>query len=771
MYELIINNERILLSEKQKITITKQVNNLGELKDRQATYTNKFKVRKTSRVLKMFDGLGITGNRSRLPYVINGCKLIVNGIELLSNGNCYITSGNKDFFDLTIYDGNIYFFQQMGNKKLSELDFTDLNHQLTPTNYVDSFDNSEGYIYAISDNGKINTDFTTDKIEINYQLASVYVSAIFKKIFEGTDFDYEFIDFDDRKFKKLALTPKRGYNAEIDTVNNPFQINITDFLQSITINASPYPIYTGYAWDNPNPIFPINSLGSIGFSPNTAHLNSGLITINETGNYRISLSVDCSVSGRQSNGFRIGYFVNGQWFNPSYLIDGTETSTNNYTASFDIVVPFNAGDIVQTGYSVNLLVIASYFTGTILLSSDLIFEPNIASVIDLDFSSFIGDLTQKAFFKAIMQHFGFIMQPKPNSKTYQFKRMQDILTDTGSVSTVSNFIARVLADGGTVESTECIEDVITSNFYDWSDDFVEEIKEDYQLKGYGQLNRMGYQYFGANSDKFADGFLTVDNLNLKTEKTLFTSPFNACDTSETTLNSSIITSTPFWTPERDDSGLITEYKPIDNKNYLAEIKKVNETIKYGLTDGTSVNYNGLVPRLDFRNLRYNTIINENYDRLGVVLDWNNVKQIKVRLTAKDVVDFDFFKLVYIDKLASYFYVNNIKYKGQSTSIVEVVKVEKQAFVCDLVANAGSYADVPKGELYLRIDGALSQGNIIDTWLWEVVSEPYGSSATFDDSSISITDFNMSVSGTYVIKLTISNANCSSVSQTTIIKLE
>ena len=721
MYELIINNERILLSEKQKITITKQVNNLGELKDRQATYTNKFKVRKTSRVLKMFDGLGITGNRSRVPYVINNCKLIVNGIELLSNGNCYITKGTKDFFDLTIYDGNIYFFQQMGNKKLSELDFTDLNHQLTPTNYVDSFVNSEGYIYAVSDNGKINTDFTTDKIEINYQLASVYVSTIFKKIFEGTDFLYEFIDFDDRKFNKLALTPKRGYNADFDVVNNPFDYTYT--IPSTNSNSQLNSAQTSF-------FTPLNLIN------NNAVLNNNIMTVLENGQYRIRADVFCTTY----EDFDTVVFLGRRLVikkNNIVLIEGVTVTNSNML--LDVIIPAVAGDSFQVFIEV---ILPSAFYPRIRVAYDgdsFRINTDSTSVIDLQFSSFIGDLTQKAFFKAIMQHFGFIMQPKPNSKAYQFKRMQDILTDTDSA-------------------------------YDWSDIFVEEIKEDYQLKGYGQLNRMGYQYFGANSDKFADGFLTVDNLNLKTEKTLFTSPFNACDTSSTTLNSSIITRTPFWDAERDDNGLIINYQPTDNRNYLAEIKKVNETIKYGLTEASAIEYSGLIPRLDFSNLHYNNIINENYDRLGVVLDWNNVKQIKVRLTSKDVVDFDFFKLVYIDKLASYFYVNNIKYKGGATSIVEVVKVEKQAFVCDLVANAGSYTDVPKLNTYVRIDGTLSQGNIITTWLWEIVSEPVGSSATFDDSSLSITNLNMSISGTYVIKLTISNANCSSVSQTTIIKL-
>jgi len=723
--ELYINNFRIPLAS-LSITINKQTNNLAELKDRQATYTNKFKAYKTPGIIKFLNNLGVVGNVSRSPYEILYSKLLFNGIEIVSGGNAYITSSNNLYYDIVIYDDNIFLFQEIGSKKINELDLSEYQHQLTVSNYKSSFTNTDGYIYAISDNGKINPS----KIEINYQLPSIFVSTLWQKIFNETSYSYIGDVFSSYKFKNLVLTPKRGYNNEIDSVSNPIDINDTSLN---TINS----YFGDLIYDQSEPYYQDASIYEEVWSwssqmaeyTNTSNFNNGILNITESGQYTIQFEVNISNMIEESYK-KIELTIRNEQV--IYYIDNVINTTTTETLIVNIVLNLSQEDYLT--FHIKIIgeeELRNIPTHTINIQTTLhIFSVN-NSVIDLSLNSFIGDLSQAEFVKAIMQHFGLMFQPVKNTKIYEFKRIQDILLNT-------------------------------QNSTNWSDKYVSTSKEVYGLKGYARKNRMGYRYFDANSDKFADGFLIVDNKNLKAEKNSFTSPFNACETSDILINNDILTYTPFWKDIRNDNGVVEKYKPTNNKNYLAEVKRVYEKINYGLTNGQTLNHIGLIPRLNFRNLNYNKIISENYSRLKVILDWNNVRQIKVRLTAREVSNFNFFNLIYIDKLSSLFYVNKISYKGKSTSNVEIVQVLKIPYECDLVANSGSYPVISKDLLTIQLNGNSSQGNIT-TWLWEIVGETINNAVISNENeSIAILS-GLNVIGNYEIRLTISNTYCTKTS--------
>ena len=168
---------------------------------------------------------------------------------------------------------------------------------------------------------------------------------------------------------------------------------------------------------------------------------------------------------------------------------------------------------------------------------------------------------------------------------------------------------------------------------------------------------------------------------------MFTRPYNACDYSKQLLNGKTVTVTPLWEAERDDDGVILRHNPITNKNYIAEVRLSQQTILIGIRPGVSTSFTGLVSVLDFSFMGYDKIINVNYTQFERMLKWNNVRQLEMRLTAQDMFDFDFFKLIFIKELGSYFYANKVVYKGKPTSIIEAVKVQKKAQVFDLNSSA------------------------------------------------------------------------------------
>ena len=718
MVELFIDDVRFPLYD-AKVTVTKQINNVAELKDRQSTFTNRFKAAKTPETVAAFNNLGIVGNLSRSPYKVLKSKLVYNGVEVLEDGNAYIDGDNDGYFSIAIYDGNIFFFQEIGNTKLNELDFNDLTHELNPANYVASFPNTEGYIYAVSDNGQFTPTASPEGIQINYQLPAVFVSTVWQKIFELTQFTYSGDIFTSEKFKALVISMKRGYNSELDTITIPVQLHYTGISDDITYLVEEEDIVgiPTYTW----------SAGwNLSFLDNQGILNNGILSIVEDSQYTMNWNIDLTNVPEDSTvTVKIRETTGG-----GTVYEETEINVNGAFNTLDSVT-FTALAGEHYNFTISI-------TGTSIFTNPYNVITNVSgnwhmvdtssTVISINISSFIGDMLVKNFIKDIMQHFGLMLQLNEYTKDYEFVKMQDLLID--------------------VENAD-----------DYSDKFIRTTKTTYQLKGYAQKNRFAYNYFNADRVRFADGFLNVDNENLTPEKTLLTRPYNACEISKSLLNANVVTLCPFWEAERDDDGVILKYKPIANKNYIAEIRRIYEEITYNVTDGVGIAFEGDVPRLDFSNLNYTKLVEENYSNLEDSLDWNNVQDIELRLTAKEVKEFNFFKLIHIKQLSSNFYVNKTSYSGDAFAKAQIVKVAIPSVIGDITAGISANGALSSigTKYFTTLNGIASTGGI-DTYLWELVSAPATGTVIIDDSAAVSTkvEFN-NVVGTWTFKLTVSNS--------------
>jgi len=150
---------------------TFQINNLAELKNRQSTFSNRIIILPTDDNIRNLDLLGIIGNVSRKPYENIKAKLISEDIELIADGTAVISGNTKRGYTVVLYDGIIELNKSLSNKKLSDLDLSIYDHDLTTTNFTDSFSNTSGYIYGIADFGRFNES----KIIINNQVPSIFV--------------------------------------------------------------------------------------------------------------------------------------------------------------------------------------------------------------------------------------------------------------------------------------------------------------------------------------------------------------------------------------------------------------------------------------------------------------------------------------------------------------------------------------------------------------------------------------------------------------------
>jgi hypothetical protein len=99
------------------------------------------------------------------------------------------------------------FINTLGNKRLSDLDFSAYDHVYNITNIKSSWDTiaGSGYYYPLIDYGNVSTD------KINFQVSafrpSLYVKEYLQKIFEGTDYTYtlDLLSGEQELFNRLII--------------------------------------------------------------------------------------------------------------------------------------------------------------------------------------------------------------------------------------------------------------------------------------------------------------------------------------------------------------------------------------------------------------------------------------------------------------------------------------------------------------------------------------------------------------------------------------
>lgn len=181
MRELYINGKLIDLEPSEPIACTYQRNDIGDLKDRQADYTNEFNLPLTKNNQIILGNPEVLQTQSVKAYRKNTARLLQDGIEIISNGVAIIGSSTiEGFVSVTVYSGIFDLFARLGDKTLKDVDFEDLSHIWSNAFAVSAKDNLTGVVYPL-----IKTevaDISDSTWNIANQVPSVFVRTIFEKI-------------------------------------------------------------------------------------------------------------------------------------------------------------------------------------------------------------------------------------------------------------------------------------------------------------------------------------------------------------------------------------------------------------------------------------------------------------------------------------------------------------------------------------------------------------------------------------------------------------
>ena len=633
------------LNEKADIKLTYQINDFADISNRNASSSFKFDLPKTDTNVRLFNFLGSLGDTSNSQNRYSTADLYRNGIPIVLKGKAKIsdTDFKKGNYKINLVSENFNLKDQLQDKKISEIDFSAINHVLTEDTYFNSFKHNwtNGYIYALCDNGFLDTD----NININYQVPMLFYKWIFNEILAINGFTYEYVGvdniFESSDFNDLVISLDRGFDENDPLV--PLQEVST---HEATNNRSVSIISNATQIDKDGILFKaVVDPFTIGTTANSIYGTETIFRVLENNYYRFDLTGAINVAN--SENLKLTIEINGLEF---MIIADDITGTLNlnfsdrfYLRTTDEVKIFFTGQTVESG---NAQIINYNY------SLDLSINIDESSKV-INFSSFFTDIKQIDFIKDFTQHFGLLYQIRKGSNNIEFLKIEELFNDL-------------------------------NNFVDWTDKFDFKKKEKYEIGNYARRNVIKYNY--DNEDIiFANGRIDIENPTLESEKTLFTRIFNAPTLSSTKFSNQLIWKTSLYTVDFNDDGTVKVIKPSEQRPYLFKLKNSFGTINYSLDGGSITTKYGAIKLASFDGISGQELINNNYLTFKELLKRQRLVTISALIEDLDVYNLDFLKLYYFKQEQRYYYLNKLNYKGSRLTDIEVIPVPQ-------VERLGEYND-------------------------------------------------------------------------------
>ncbi|MDP2686438.1 MAG: hypothetical protein Q8O62_04400 [Aequorivita sp.] len=563
------------------------------------------------------------GNVSTVPYRKVNCNYTQNDVPLIRDGYLQVTDTTEETFKVVMYSGIIDLEERLKDKKLEDLNLTEYNHFITKDSYLDSFGNTEGYIYALANYGAELDTF--NPIRIEYQAPCMFMHTIWDKIFTEAGYTYEGDIIESGDFKNKLVTPTNGWEIIESATTETFLMTFSiDELDEFDTNNTPTTITYNLEFnaDTTPSGFTITSATAI------------TSTIDAVCKFDITTTFDINEGDLVLRYFKNGSLIYGE------VINKVDTgSTRNDT----IYVEVESGDTITGTVEATTTTFDDglhWWIDFTLNSEFDITEQSGGEGQLIEMNNLYKGVTQTAFIKDIMQHFGIILKTVDNNHL-EFTTMQKLLGDK-------------------------------ENAEDWTDKYVYVSNEDYVLKDYGINNYMKYTYEKDVTEFDYDGVLIVNNEHLDYEKTLFTSIFKIRETSFF-RGGNLLYSVPLWLSELKD--LVTTIKVQTANLSLFNYYHSAETFNLELySTGPSTSHSANWPFLQQEDIEYQYFIDNYYSNIKLLLDRNKVVTATMNFNEIDLRNLDFLRLKYFKQTGKYYYLNMVKGSTNGLNTTELVEI-------------------------------------------------------------------------------------------------
>lgn len=293
--EVFINGVSVPFLEDNIISITRKITDISEPNKRNTGLTKTIRIPGTKVVNTLF-GQIFDLNVEVDPTVFDVDKkadaiIYIDSIEQLSGFARLISVDilNRDdiVYNIACYGAEVSIFSDMGNRLLSELDLSDMNHIYNRTNIVASWTPTLGddfYYPMIDYKGQTNPDIDTWEIE-DFRPA-IFAREYLVRIFNENGFTFTSTFLDSDLFKRLII-PAKSDNLEFtaqDITDRSFLVERTVLQTVIIANI-------GFSQGNDAFIFDDDSTGAnFNTITNDYSTTTGIWSVNYSGSFKFTFN-------------------------------------------------------------------------------------------------------------------------------------------------------------------------------------------------------------------------------------------------------------------------------------------------------------------------------------------------------------------------------------------------------------------------------------------------------------------------------------------------
>jgi hypothetical protein len=596
-----------------------QVNDIAELKDRQANYSQNLKLPPTDNNCKIFGYSNNFDVSSLVPYRRLECRLFSNDVIIAGYGSYIVLDKVTDTFEVQILSGIAYFFQNISTKEIKDLDLGRLSWNIDfYKTQLEDIVNSPTFAYA-EFSKEIGVRHTTSGyFKMMRALPFISLKGLVHKIIETNGYTIdEYVE--DAENTSIMIVPKVGdalSYSNMETVTNEISYDAT-------VEGGAQYTLSNY------------SLGNIIF----ASQKDGVLTLKFNSNFRLTFSLLIAITVKSGN---------GSSYNVIKSIDGVETVHQGYPVGYYNII-YEDWE-VEKGKEVQISVrIANYTLSTTLF--------NIKTHIEISNVESISTETNE------MPIGGSI----PVSLNIPYKNQSDIFKLFCQLNELTVFVD----EENKVVYCRSFSDMI--NYKAYAKDWSKKLHKDGLEYSYSD-SKYGYNTIIKLKDDTEIGItqktvLPTDNETLQKEKNLFELDLMSAF-EDNVLHLRAI--------EVDENGNI-EVSPIGN--YLANVE-AQPSLDIEIVNNTENRQPERV-MMKRASLFSEYQIYNNYAGLRKIISNYRTIEAKFNLTDQDIEDYlkvdnnipGCFIPVWIDYFGAYFYINKIKnfISGKLTT-VELIKL-------------------------------------------------------------------------------------------------
>jgi hypothetical protein len=232
MVKIVLSNGVLDVAETLALPITFSIGDIRDLSSRKGTFSKTVTLAGTKNnndLLGHYYDVNIQAGTFNIN-TLTKCQVIQNGVPILDEALLQLVSVNKVqtstryedevSYTVLIKDSRAEFFTAITNAKLTDLDFSDLDHVFSSTDIVASFSHTvtDGYKYVMP--YIQSNDFNANDFK-----PAIYAKTYFDRIFAVAGFTYTWNDIASAHFDKLLIP----YNGDVNNQDfNDFLVEATN---------------------------------------------------------------------------------------------------------------------------------------------------------------------------------------------------------------------------------------------------------------------------------------------------------------------------------------------------------------------------------------------------------------------------------------------------------------------------------------------------------------------------------------------------------------